>query len=178
MWSRRGRMLNYCSNGSPQTQDARSFLYVSRDSESNSHRHHCSPSASCVSSGIPWGRWLAGLFLVALGRKENANGHLYCHCSLWLVTLFYSLVYTVFTKNHVTVDYWPTTPGIHYTIHLTTAGWTHVSQCLSPSSLEVNPCNLSRWGHGSWDLPLHTGLKFNDRGEPIVSTDEPVEFEK
>ena len=26
----------------------------------------------------------------------------------------------------------------------------------SPKSLNVNPCNLSRWDHGSWDLPLHT----------------------
>ena len=31
------------------------------------------------------------------------------------------------------------------------------SQILSPKSLEVNPCNLSHWEHGSWDLPLHTG---------------------
>ena len=30
------------------------------------------------------------------------------------------------------------------------------SQVLSPVSLEVNPCNLRCWEHGSWDLPLHT----------------------
>ena len=32
---------------------------------------------------------------------------------------------------------------------------SHGSQV--PKSLEVNMCNLSRWKHGSWDLPLHTG---------------------
>ena len=26
---------------------------------------------------------------------------------------------------------------------------------LVPKSLEVNPSNLNRWQHGSWDLPLH-----------------------
>ena len=26
-----------------------------------------------------------------------------------------------------------------------------------PKSLEINPCNLSCWEHGSWDLPFHTG---------------------
>ena len=25
-----------------------------------------------------------------------------------------------------------------------------------PKSLEINVCNLSRWEHESWDLPLHT----------------------
>ena len=32
--------------------------------------------------------------------------------------------------------------------------FTHVP---SPKSVEVNPCNLSRWEQGSWDLPLHKG---------------------
>ena len=36
---------------------------------------------------------------------------------------------------------------------------SHGSQVLSPKSLEVNPCNLSRWEFGSWDLLLYTGLK-------------------
>jgi hypothetical protein len=27
----------------------------------------------------------------------------------------------------------------------------------SPKSLEVNPCNLNHWEHGSWDFPLHMG---------------------
>ena len=31
------------------------------------------------------------------------------------------------------------------------------SRALSPKSCEVTPCNLSRWQHGNWDLPLHTG---------------------
>ena len=31
------------------------------------------------------------------------------------------------------------------------------SQVLSPSSLEVNMCDLSRWEHRSWHLSLHTG---------------------
>ena len=34
---------------------------------------------------------------------------------------------------------------------------SHGSQVLSPKSLEANPCDLSRWEHGSRDLPLHTG---------------------
>ena len=33
------------------------------------------------------------------------------------------------------------------------------SQVLGPKSLEVSPCNLNHWEHGSWDLPLHTGPK-------------------
>ena len=28
------------------------------------------------------------------------------------------------------------------------------SQVLSPKSLEVNPCNLIHWEHGSWDFPF------------------------
>ena len=43
------------------------------------------------------------------------------------------------------------------------AGGTHIlwfraylHRVPSPKSLEVNPCNLSRWEHGSLDLPLHT----------------------
>ena len=31
-----------------------------------------------------------------------------------------------------------------------------LSQVLSPKSLAVHPCNLIRWEHGNWDLPLHT----------------------
>ena len=31
------------------------------------------------------------------------------------------------------------------------------SRVLHPKSLEINPCNLSCWEHGSWDLPFHTG---------------------
>ena len=26
-----------------------------------------------------------------------------------------------------------------------------------PESLDVNACNLNRWEHGSWALPLHMG---------------------
>jgi hypothetical protein len=32
----------------------------------------------------------------------------------------------------------------------------HFTLFPSPKSLEVNLCNLSRWEHGSWELPLHT----------------------
>ena len=31
-----------------------------------------------------------------------------------------------------------------------------VFKVLSPNSFEVNPSNISRWEHGSWDLSLHT----------------------
>ena len=34
-----------------------------------------------------------------------------------------------------------------------------VEVALSPSSLEVNPCNLNRRGQGSRDVPLHMGSK-------------------
>ena len=38
-------------------------------------------------------------------------------------------------------------------------GSVHIkSQVLNPESLEVNLCNLNRWEHGSWDLPLHVGV--------------------
>ena len=33
----------------------------------------------------------------------------------------------------------------------------HGSQVPSPKPLEFNMCNLNRWEHGSWDLPLYTG---------------------
>ena len=33
----------------------------------------------------------------------------------------------------------------------------YVFQVLSPSSLEVNPCNLIYEEHGSWDLPIRKG---------------------
>jgi hypothetical protein len=29
---------------------------------------------------------------------------------------------------------------------------------LEPGSLEIDPCNLSRSEHGSWDLPHHMGV--------------------
>ena len=45
-----------------------------------------------------------------------------------------------------------TTDGIVQLVH-------ERSQVLSPKPLEVNPCNLSRWEQGSWDLSLHTGPK-------------------
>jgi hypothetical protein len=31
------------------------------------------------------------------------------------------------------------------------------TEVVGPKSLEVDPCNLSHWEHGSWDLPLHIG---------------------
>ena len=31
------------------------------------------------------------------------------------------------------------------------------SEVVSLKSLKVNLCNLNRWEHGSWDLPLHMG---------------------
>ena len=31
------------------------------------------------------------------------------------------------------------------------------SQVLSPQSLEVNPCNLNSWKHGSWDFTTSHG---------------------
>ena len=34
---------------------------------------------------------------------------------------------------------------------------SHGSQVLCSKSLKVNPHNLNRWEHGSWDLSLHTG---------------------
>ena len=47
-------------------------------------------------------------------------------------------------------------PSRTWKLGLTTS---HGSQVLSPKSHEVNPCNLNRQEHGSWDLPLHTGPK-------------------
>ena len=42
-------------------------------------------------------------------------------------------------------------------------GTYHFKMIPSLKSLQVNPCNLSRREHGSWDLPLHTGPKFKSQ---------------
>ena len=40
---------------------------------------------------------------------------------------------------------------------------SHRVPMLCPKSREVNPCNLSCWEHGSWDLRLHTGSQVLSR---------------
>ena len=58
-------------------------------------------------------------------------------------------------------------------------GTYHFKMIPSLKSLQVNPCNLSRREHGSWDLPLHTGPKFKSqvtfRSILAISTVESME---
>ena len=46
-----------------------------------------------------------------------------------------------------------------------------------PKSLEVNLCNLSRWEHGSWDLPFYMGFQGPSHLRPVraISTVESME---
>ena len=113
--------------------------------------------------------WLYSLFLVSHFWKENwtFQNPFYIHImrnsnlsmlKCWLPVEFtaarcpFSSVFEDFAALHL--------QGASCILEIWDWGPVHVrSQVPSPKSREVNQCNLNRWEHGSWDLPLHTGLQ-------------------
>ena len=121
-------------------------------------------------SQVTWGQsvqsqpsraWKLGSYHFTRGPKPQVLSHLRSICAISIVESMkvgtYHFTWGPKSSSQVTWGHSVQSQlSRAWKLGLTTS---HGVPSPHPKSLEVNPCNLNRWGHGSWDLPLHTGLK-------------------
>ena len=115
----------------------------------------------CLHSNTFW-RWSWGLVLrFRLSKKLDPTLNKRVSYSWWYIDILGLKCHTMTLRFFKEMAYSNVKCHFVYIMMTQIHTWasSHGFQVLSPTSVEVNPCNPSCWEHGSWDLPLHTESK-------------------